>query len=408
MKKACATEASSGKTCREENRIEYSAFQTVAAIKAHGDSASEARGPVRGSAFAPLTISLRRATSVVRRKNERVKKMVKRKKSKRGGPSNVRRVARLQQPTMRTCARYVCLSWPLRSTFQAAAPAIFPLKRYPCRPARHRTNRLFRVKIEEFQVEILGVLENIGPRESIILAQAQRRTAANDRRDAGHERIARIYRRKTGGRGRAGVSAVERSHRRHPADRRNAARGSGASKTVALRSAANASQAGNQRLEEIATPVSFSGFTAATLEHFSKQLHDLGLDPRQGVSGGGASGNKMGDPARLQPGSMISVQLVSGDMGRRCGRDGDDDRRQPYLRLRVTVFWPAARRRCRLPAPKCLTLVPNLSASFKISAAREWMGSITEDRNTAVSGVLGRRASPGPARDRSGANASTT
>jgi hypothetical protein len=40
-----------------------------------------------------------------------------------------------------------------------------------------------------------------------------------------------------------------------------------------------------------------------------------------------------------------------------------------------------------------LTLVPNVSASFKISAAREWMGSITEDRNTAVSGLLGRRAS---------------
>jgi len=36
--------------------------------------------------------------------------------------------------------------------------------------------------------------------------------------------------------------------------------------------------------------------------------------------------------------------------------------------------------------------VPNVSASFKISTAREWMGSITEDRNTAVSGLLGRKA----------------
>ncbi|MEO7144311.1 MAG: hypothetical protein ABI165_12510, partial [Bryobacteraceae bacterium] len=39
-----------------------------------------------------------------------------------------------------------------------------------------------------------------------------------------------------------------------------------------------------------------------------------------------------------------------------------------------------------------LALLPNLQASFKISAAREWMGSITQDRSSAVSGVLGRRA----------------
>src|SRR4029077_17993049 len=34
--------------------------------------------------------------------------------------------------------------------------------------------------------------------------------------------------------------------------------------------------------------------------------------------------------------------------------------------------------------------------SFKISAARELMGSISQDRNTAVSGELGRRASMTP------------
>jgi hypothetical protein len=39
-----------------------------------------------------------------------------------------------------------------------------------------------------------------------------------------------------------------------------------------------------------------------------------------------------------------------------------------------------------------LTLLPALSASFKISAAREWMGAITQDRSTAVAGELGRRA----------------
>jgi len=51
-----------------------------------------------------------------------------------------------------------------------------------------------------------------------------------------------------------------------------------------------------------------------------------------------------------------------------------------------------------------LTLLPNLSSSFKISAAREWMGSITEDRDTAVSGLMGRRAATTPTEIHVGAN----
>src|SRR6185369_14583445 len=53
---------------------------------------------------------------------------------------------------------------------------------------------------------------------------------------------------------------------------------------------------GDVRLQEIATPVSFAGFTAATLDHFGPQLRALGLDPRQGVSGGGRIADAMGDP----------------------------------------------------------------------------------------------------------------
>jgi hypothetical protein len=39
-----------------------------------------------------------------------------------------------------------------------------------------------------------------------------------------------------------------------------------------------------------------------------------------------------------------------------------------------------------------LTLLANTNTSFKISAAREWMGTIDQDRNTAIAGELGRRA----------------
>src|SRR5437660_8707473 len=70
--------------------------------------------------------------------------------------------------------------------------------------------------------------------------------------------------------------------------------------------------AGEMKLTDISTPVSFGGFTRETIEQFSPQLRALGLEPRQGVSAGGRLGPRMGDKSALQPGSMISVALMTG------------------------------------------------------------------------------------------------
>jgi hypothetical protein len=43
-----------------------------------------------------------------------------------------------------------------------------------------------------------------------------------------------------------------------------------------------------------------------------------------------------------------------------------------------------------------IALLPNLQASFKISSAKEWMGTITQDRSTAISGEIGKQASTIP------------
>ena len=145
---------------------------------------------------------------------------------------------------------------------------------------------------------------------------------------------------------------------------------------------------GEARLQEIATPVSFAGFTAATLEHFAPQLRELGLDPRQGVSGGGRINDALGDPKRLEPGSMISVQLLSGDMN--MGADGtitllDGDKIYAFghrLMAGGETEYPFAR-------AEVLALLPALNSSFKISQAKEWMGTITEDRTTAICATSG-------------------
>ena len=148
---------------------------------------------------------------------------------------------------------------------------------------------------------------------------------------------------------------------------------------------------GESRLEEIATPVSFSGFTARTIEQFGSELRKLGFEPRQGVAGGAPLGRAMGDPSRLKPGGMISVQLMTGDLA--VGADGtvthiDGSRIYAFGHRFLSVGdteLPFAR-------AEVVTLMPTLSTSFKISNAREWMGSITTDRNAGVAGVLGRRA----------------
>src|SRR6185437_10429410 len=77
---------------------------------------------------------------------------------------------------------------------------------------------------------------------------------------------------------------------------------------------------GEPRMVDIATPVSFGGFSRATLDVFAPQLRALGLEPRQGVTAGAKIAPGMGNPADLQPGSMISVQLMSGDLS--VGADG--------------------------------------------------------------------------------------
>jgi len=99
----------------------------------------------------------------------------------------------------------------------------------------------------------------------------------------------------------------------------------------------------------------------------------------------------MGDPARLQPGSMISVELMTGDMS--VGADGTltciDGNKVYAFGHRFLAIGPT-----ELPFTRSevITLLANVNTSFKISAAKELMGVITQDRNTAVAGALGRQA----------------
>jgi len=137
--------------------------------------------------------------------------------------------------------------------------------------------------------------------------------------------------------------------------------------------------------------VSFVGFTRTAIESFAPQLRALGLEPRQGISSGGPLAPRLGDRASLQPGSMISVALMTGDMsvpadGTVTYIDGDKIYAFGHRFLSIgPTDLPFAR-------SEVMTLLPNLSASFKISSPKEWMGTISQDRSTAIAGELGKRA----------------
>ena len=141
------------------------------------------------------------------------------------------------------------------------------------------------------------------------------------------------------------------------------------------------------QFQPIATPVSFGGFTERTLQVFGDKFKSLGLRPLQGA--GGALRDDPGGP--LEPGSMISVGLIRGDMtmsasGTVTHVDGD----------RVFAFGhqflSAGETQMPMMRASVMTLVPNLNASFKLSGIGPLIGQISMDREAGVAGRIG----PGP------------
>jgi hypothetical protein len=300
----------------------------------------------------------------------------------------------------------------------SAQTAFFPLKNI--RPGMRGSGRtVFQGnQIEEFQVEILGVLDNVGPKESLILARLSGGPLEHtgvmqgmsgspvyiDGKLVGAVAMAFPFAKDPI----AGIRPIEDMVRATGPSSPPARPASGGQR-VALalgdqdltrriprpEAGLLASAGGDPRMIDIATPMSFGGFSRATLDAFAPQLRLLGLEPRQGITAGSRIEGPMGNPADLKPGAMISVQLMAGDLS--VGADGtvthiDGNRIYAFGHRFLAVGstdLPFAR-------SEVITLLANTNTSFKLSSAKEWMGTISQDHNTAVSGELGRRAAMVP------------
>jgi hypothetical protein len=143
-------------------------------------------------------------------------------------------------------------------------------------------------------------------------------------------------------------------------------------------------------LRPIATPLVMSGFEPNVADLLGSAFQDQGFVP----SGGGPAGFHAGEKpfeGPLKPGDAVGVALVSGDL--QFGGTGtvthiDGDRvyafGHPMYNLGPIEF-PMTR-------AYVYTVLPSLFSSMKLSATGDVIGTVQQDRATAIAGRLG----PGP------------
>src|SRR5687768_10103150 len=154
--------------------------------------------------------------------------------------------------------------------------------------------------------------------------------------------------------------------------------------------AATAAQLGTM-LRPISTPLVMSGFEPATVELLSGAFREAGFTP---VVGGGSVGQLSAEQRRkmtgpLREGDAVGVTLVGGDL--EMGATGtithiDGDRvyafGHPFFNLGPAEF-PMTR-------AYVYAMLPSLMSSFKISSMGEVIGTMQQDRATAIAGTLGK------------------
>jgi hypothetical protein len=285
------------------------------------------------------------------------------------------------------------------ATQTAAAQAFFPLA--DVRPGMHGIGRtVFKGnRIEDFQVEILGVLRNLTPRQSIVLARLSGGPLAETGVMEGMSGSPVYIDGKLLGaiatgfpfskQAIAGITPIQQmlddatftTPAAHPAI---AARESTLPLLAATPPPSWPSPFGD--LTEISTPLALSGFSPRTLETFAPQFRRLGFEPEEGLSAGSPASPRY--TGTVAPGSMISIELVSGDMV--VSADGTvtyvDGKRVYAFGHR---FLDSGSTEMPFARSDVVALLPTLNMSFKLSTPREWVGTILSDRSSAIAGEIG-------------------
>jgi hypothetical protein len=142
-------------------------------------------------------------------------------------------------------------------------------------------------------------------------------------------------------------------------------------------------------LRPIATPLVMSGFDPATVDLIAGPFRQAGFVPLVSGMSAPADAAARAAAAPLREGDAIGVSLIGGDM--EMGATGtithiDGDRLyafgHPFYNLGPAEF-PMTR-------AYVYTVLPSLMTSFKISSIGETIGTMQQDRATAIAGTLGK------------------
>ena len=133
------------------------------------------------------------------------------------------------------------------------------------------------------------------------------------------------------------------------------------------------------------TPLMAAGFTPESLQYLTQKLAPFGLQP-QATAG---AGNYDAKPHALQPGSAVAVTLVTGDL--KLGAIGTvtyaDENRivafgHPFLKRGELDYF--------MHNSYIFTVVPSVNSAFKIGSIGSEIGKIYQDRGAGIAGIEGR------------------
>ena len=156
---------------------------------------------------------------------------------------------------------------------------------------------------------------------------------------------------------------------------------------------ANPYQAGaaSPSLMNIQTPLFVSGVSAAALQQFAPFFSAFGFTPVQAGGGGSASTLAAQTPSKLEGGSSVNVELIRGDLGFSANGtvtyvDGN----------KVYAFghpnFSAGPTDVPMSAGYVISLLPNIQNSFKLAVPLDVVGAFRQDRSTGIAGTIGEKA----------------
>ncbi|HXG55372.1 MAG TPA: SpoIVB peptidase S55 domain-containing protein [Vicinamibacterales bacterium] len=142
-------------------------------------------------------------------------------------------------------------------------------------------------------------------------------------------------------------------------------------------------------LRPIATPLVMTGFEPQTLDLMSSMFRSAGLTPVAGGASGGSlsAGERAAMNGPLREGDAIGVALLGGDMemgatGTITHIDGDT------LYAFGHPFFSLGPSQLPLTRAYVHVMLPSLMSSFKISSMGDVIGTMRQDRATAIAGTL--------------------